>query len=92
MSETKYRVTVLGDGGWGTAIAVVNARRKNDTLLWSAFPEYAKVLAEKHENIIGLNNIIGSRDVNFIFFFNCHNRRERTFNHKHFQTMIVSDS
>src|SRR5690242_7169571 len=47
----KFRVTVLGDGGWGTALTVVNARRKNDTLLWSAFPEYAKILQEKRENV-----------------------------------------
>ena len=47
----KYRVTVLGDGGWGTAIAIVNARRNNDVLLWSAFPDYAKVIQEKRENI-----------------------------------------
>ncbi len=47
----KFRVTVLGDGGWGTALAVVNARRKNDILLWSAFPDYAKLLREKRENI-----------------------------------------
>ena len=47
----KYRVTVLGDGGWGTALAVVNARRKNETLLWSAFPDYAKVIQEKRENV-----------------------------------------
>lgn len=46
----KYRVTILGDGGWGTALAVVNARRKNDTLLWSVFPDYAKKLAETREN------------------------------------------
>lgn len=47
----KFRVTVLGDGGWGTALAVVNARRKNEVLLWSAFPDYAKVIQEKRENI-----------------------------------------
>lgn len=47
----KFRVTVLGDGGWGTALAVVNARRKNDTVLWSAFPDYAKVIQEKRENV-----------------------------------------
>lgn len=51
MAGTKYRVTVLGDGGWGTALAVVNARRHNEVLLWSAFPDYAKVLVEKRENI-----------------------------------------
>lgn len=48
--EKKYRVTVLGDGGWGTALAIVNARRKNDVVLWSAFPDYAKTLIEKREN------------------------------------------
>lgn len=47
----KFRVTVLGDGGWGTALAVVNARRKNDVVLWSVFPDYAKKIQEKRENI-----------------------------------------
>lgn len=46
----KFRVSVLGDGGWGTAMALVSARRGNDTLLWSAFPDYAKVLDQKREN------------------------------------------
>jgi len=49
--QKKYRVTILGDGGWGTALALVNARRKNDVLLWSAFSDYAKILQEKRENI-----------------------------------------
>lgn len=47
----KFRVTVLGDGGWGTALAVVNNRRRNDILLWSAFPEYAELIAKKRENV-----------------------------------------
>ena len=47
----KFRVTVLGDGGWGTALAVVNARRKNEVMLWSAFPEYAKTIETKRENV-----------------------------------------
>ena len=46
----KFKVTILGDGGWGTALALVNARKGNDTLLWSAFPEYALVLDRKREN------------------------------------------
>lgn len=48
--EKKYRVSVLGDGGWGTALALVSHRRGNPTLLWSAFPDYAKFLKEKLEN------------------------------------------
>ena len=47
----KFRVTVLGDGGWGTALAIVNARRNNSVTLWSAFPDYAKIIQEKRENI-----------------------------------------
>lgn len=47
----KFQVTVLGDGGWGTALALVHARRGSETCLWSAFPDYAKVLQDKHENV-----------------------------------------
>ena len=45
------RVTVLGDGGWGTALALVNLRRGNDVMMWSAFADYAKVLEEKRVNV-----------------------------------------
>lgn len=45
------RVTVLGDGGWGTALALVNARKQNSVMLWSAFAEYAEVLRKKRENV-----------------------------------------
>lgn len=48
--DKKYRISVLGDGGWGTALALVSHRRGNPTLLWSAFPDYAKFLKEKREN------------------------------------------
>lgn len=48
--EKKYSVTVLGDGGWGTALALVSGRRGNRSLLWSAFPDYAEFLKEKREN------------------------------------------
>ncbi len=50
MSATE-RVTILGDGGWGTALALVNARRGNDVLLWSVVPEYAAQMRERRENV-----------------------------------------
>lgn len=56
MSQS-HKVTVLGDGGWGTALAVVNARKGNSVYLWSAFPEYAKVIEEKRENIKFLKGV-----------------------------------
>ncbi len=45
------RVTVLGDGGWGTALALVNVRRGNEVLLWSNFPDYVKTLRKERENV-----------------------------------------
>ena len=47
----KFKVTVLGDGGWGTALALVNARKGNEVLLWSAFPDYTEELNRKRENV-----------------------------------------
>ena len=45
------RVTVLGDGGWGTALALVNLRRGNEVMLWSAFADYGEVLRDERENV-----------------------------------------
>ncbi len=53
----KYRVAILGDGGWGTALAIVNHRRHNEVMLWSAFPDYAKVLTAQRENVKFLKGI-----------------------------------
>ncbi len=49
MNES-IKVSVLGDGGWGTALALVNARRGNKVYLWSVFPAYARHLDKKREN------------------------------------------
>lgn len=46
----RSQVTVLGDGGWGTALALLNLRRGNDVMLWSAFPAYAAEMQSSHEN------------------------------------------
>ena len=46
----KYKVSILGDGGWGTALAILNARRENEVMLWSAFHDYVQVLEETREN------------------------------------------
>jgi glycerol-3-phosphate dehydrogenase (NAD(P)+) len=43
-------VTVIGDGGWGTALALILYDTGIKTLLWSVSPEYAAYLSEKREN------------------------------------------
>lgn len=48
---SSVRVAILGDGGWGTALALVNLRRGNEVMMWSAFADYAKALQEERENV-----------------------------------------
>ena len=61
--EKNIRVTVLGDGGWGTALALVNLRRGNEVMLWSAFSDYAAVLKEEHENVKFLPGVKLPKDL-----------------------------
>ena len=44
------RVVVIGDGGWGTTLALVLVRNGVDTTLWSAFPEQAEAMRESRRN------------------------------------------
>lgn len=45
------KITVLGDGGWGTALSILLSEKGNDVYLWSNFPDYAETLRKKRENI-----------------------------------------
>lgn len=45
------RVTVLGDGGWGTCLAILLSNQGNRVGLWGAFPEYIAQLQRTHENV-----------------------------------------
>jgi glycerol-3-phosphate dehydrogenase (NAD(P)+) len=44
------KVVVVGDGGWGTAMAIHLARIGRDVALWSHDPAYARRLAEHRTN------------------------------------------
>ena len=44
------QISVLGDGGWGTALAQTLAGNGHKVLLWGAFPEYTQIIAESGEN------------------------------------------
>ncbi|MBU0633791.1 MAG: NAD(P)-dependent glycerol-3-phosphate dehydrogenase [Candidatus Omnitrophica bacterium] len=44
------RITIVGDGGWGTALGVLLARNGHNTTLWGAFPEYLKIMIRAGEN------------------------------------------
>lgn len=47
----RARVTVVGDGGWGTTLAIHLSHLGHQVAWWGAFPDYLKVLASKRENV-----------------------------------------
>ena len=44
------RITVIGDGGWGTANAMLLAGYGHDVTLWGAFPEYVEKMRKTRRN------------------------------------------
>ncbi|MFH1797904.1 MAG: NAD(P)H-dependent glycerol-3-phosphate dehydrogenase [Candidatus Omnitrophota bacterium] len=51
------KVSVIGDGGWGTTLALLLYFKGIDTVLWSVSPEYADQLDKKRENTKFLKGI-----------------------------------
>lgn len=44
------KVAVIGDGGWGTALAMVLNRNGHETTVWGPFPEYLEEVRQSGEN------------------------------------------
>ena len=52
MSKTAVeRVLVIGDGGWGTTLAMLLARRGVPTVLWSHEQKHSEELRKRRENV-----------------------------------------
>ncbi|WP_343209119.1 NAD(P)H-dependent glycerol-3-phosphate dehydrogenase [Anaerolentibacter hominis] len=51
------RVTVLGAGSWGTALAMLLGKNGHDVLLWSVLEDEVKMLKEKREQVERLPGI-----------------------------------
>ncbi len=47
---TTQRVTIIGDGGWGTALAMVLARNERPVTVWGPFEEVIADIRARHEN------------------------------------------
>jgi glycerol-3-phosphate dehydrogenase (NAD(P)+) len=45
------KISVIGDGGWGTTLAVYLSRKGYDVLLWGAFPANVQAVEKKRENV-----------------------------------------
>ncbi len=55
MSNTK--ISVISDGGWGTAIALTLLENGHDVTIWGLFPEYIEEMKAKNENFKFLKGI-----------------------------------
>ncbi len=51
------RISIIGDGGWGTSLAILLNSKGLEVTLWSAFPEYARELKARRENVKFLKGI-----------------------------------
>lgn len=47
---SNYKIAILGDGGWGTALALVLARKSYSSCIWGVFPDYIQHVKETREN------------------------------------------
>lgn len=50
MTSSKTSIAVLGDGGWGTTLAIHLHRLGHRVRWWGAFPDYVRLLARRREN------------------------------------------
>ncbi|MEW6170624.1 MAG: NAD(P)H-dependent glycerol-3-phosphate dehydrogenase [Candidatus Omnitrophota bacterium] len=49
-SSKNYRIGILGDGGWGTTLAILLSKKGFDITLWGAFKNYTEELKKKRIN------------------------------------------
>ena len=59
----KLDIVVLGDGGWGTALAILLARKGFKVTIWGVFPDYVEYLDKKRINSKFLPEIRIPRDI-----------------------------
>lgn len=53
----KTKLTILGDGAWGTTLAILLSKNGHEVTVWSAFPEYLDILDKERENKTYLKGI-----------------------------------
>jgi glycerol-3-phosphate dehydrogenase (NAD(P)+) len=51
MKIKKNHIAIIGDGGWGTTLAVHLSQKGFPVKLWGAFPEYVKRVAKTRNNV-----------------------------------------
>ena len=60
----KKNLSIIGDGGWGTTLAVLLSGKGHNVTLWGAFPEYVEEVKAKRVNAKFLPGVKIPREVN----------------------------
>lgn len=61
--EGALGISILGDGGWGTALAILLSKKGCEVRLWGAFPDYVAFLKEKRENVKFLPEVLIPEEI-----------------------------
>ena len=64
MSSKRLKISVIGDGGWGTTLAILFQGKGYEVTLWGAFPGYVRELIAKRENYKFLKGIAIPAELN----------------------------
>ncbi len=56
---------VLGDGAWGTAIAILLSRKGISTTIWGAFPDYVREVSRTRENVRFLPGVLVPGEIGY---------------------------
>jgi len=59
----KPDIAVLGDGGWGTTLAILLHRKGFPVTLWGAFPEYVSYMDKKRRNERFLPHVLIPKEI-----------------------------
>ncbi|MBI1853002.1 MAG: NAD(P)-dependent glycerol-3-phosphate dehydrogenase [Planctomycetes bacterium] len=60
------RIAVIGDGGWGTALALLLDAKGHRVRIWGAFPEYLSDMRRRRENVKFLKGVALSPSIELI--------------------------
>ena len=66
LKAKKINISVIGDGGWGTTLAILLCRKGFNVSLWGAFPDYSAYLNKSRINTKFLPNIRIPEEVEII--------------------------
>jgi len=59
----KLRIAILGDGGWGTTLAVLLSKKGYPITLWGAFADYSKIMEKTRYNFKFLPGVKIPREI-----------------------------